>query len=321
MSAVVAQTIRFDDGIVAVDTEYTRPLQDASHLIVENGRAAFVDVGTNHSVALLLNALQQQDLDVGDVDFVFLTHIHLDHAGGAGRLMQALPNARCIVHPRGARHMAQPEKLVAGTIAVYGERRTQELYGDIVPIDASRIKQPEDGQWYSLNGRELQAFYTEGHALHHYSLHDPASHGVFTGDSFGVSYRELDTPAGACIFPSSTPTHFDPDAAHAAYDRIMVCDPQYVFLTHYSRVGHPERLAADLHDGVDAYVAMALAAKDSDDVLATLTDAMYDYLAGHARARGYDGSDDALHDILEIDTVLNAQGLHAWLQRLQKQGR
>jgi len=116
-----AQTTVLDDGIVAIDTEYARPLQDASHLIVEGGRAAFVDTGVNSSVPLLIDALAQQDLDVGDVDYVFLTHVHLDHAGGAGLLMQHLPNASCVVHRYGAPHMIDPGKLVAGAEAVYGE--------------------------------------------------------------------------------------------------------------------------------------------------------------------------------------------------------
>ena len=104
-----AQTTQVDDGIWAIDVEYIRPLLDSSHLVIEDGRAAFVDTGTNDSVPLLLDALHQQDLDVGDVDFVFLTHVHLDHAGGAGLLMQRLPHARCVLHPRGAPHMVDPE--------------------------------------------------------------------------------------------------------------------------------------------------------------------------------------------------------------------
>ena len=211
-----AQTTRLNDGITAIDTEYARPLQDASHLIVEGGRAAFVDTGTNYSVSLLLDALHQQDLNVADVDFVFLTHIHLDHAGGAGLLMQQLPNARCVVHPRGARHMMDPARLVAGTEAVYGVELTRKMYGEIKPIDESRVVIAGDEQWFDLHGRKMQTLYTEGHALHHYCLNDPISRGVFTGDSFGVSYRELDTAAGEFIFPTSTPTHFDPDAAHVS---------------------------------------------------------------------------------------------------------
>ncbi len=320
MSGRNAQTTQLNDGITAVDTEYMRPLQDASHLIVEGGRAAVVDTGTNDSVELLVDALRQQDLDGADVDYVFLTHIHLDHAGGAGLLMQALPNASCVVHPRGIAHMIDPTRLLAGTQAVYGVEKTREMYGDILPIDASRCEVAEDGQCFDLNGRKFKTMHTEGHALHHYSLHDPASQGVFTGDSFGISYRELDTAAGEFIFPTSTPTHFDPDAAHASIDLIMACNPKQLYLTHYSRVRDLKRLAADMHAGIDAYTKLALRHKEADDLQAAIQPDMSDYLKTAARAHGFKGDDDALQAILEIDIVLNTQGLVSWLQRLKKQG-
>jgi hypothetical protein len=193
------------------------------------------------------------------------------------------------------------------------------MYGDIQPIDESRCVAAADEQWFDLNGRAMQTLHTEGHALHHYSLHDPVSRGVFTGDSFGVSYRELDTAAGECIFPTSTPTHFDPDAAHVSVDRIMSCNPEQLYLTHYSRVRDLDRLAADMHKGIDAYVEMALANKDADDVLEAIQAEMDDYLISRARAHGFKGDDEALHSILEIDIELNAKGLVSWLQRLKRQ--
>jgi len=314
-----AQTTQLNDGITAIDTEYARALQDASHLIVADGRAAFVDTGTNDSVPLLIDALRQQELDVADVDYVFLTHIHLDHAGGAGLLMQELPNAECIVHPRGIAHMIDPTRLIAGTEAVYGIEETRQMYGEIQPIDEARCVAPNDEQRFDLNGRKMQVLYTEGHALHHYCLNDPASHGVFTGDSFGVSYREFDTAAGELIFPTSTPTHFDPDAAHASIDRIMACQPEQLYLTHYSRVRNLDRLAADMHAGIDAYVAMALANKEATDPQAAIEPKMSEYLKSRAREHGFKGDDDALQSILEIDIRLNTLGLVSWLQRLKKQ--
>lgn len=315
-----AQMTELNDGIVAIDTEYARPLQDASHLITEGGRAAFVDTGTNYSVPLLLDALQQRDLDVADVDFVFLTHIHLDHAGGAGLLMQELPNARCVVHPRGALHMADPTRLIAGTEAVYGVQETAEMYGVIQPIEQSRIVVAGDEQWFDLSGRKLQAFFTEGHALHHYCLNDPVSRGVFTGDSFGVSYRELDTEFGELVFPTSTPTHFDPDAAHVSVDRIMACNPKQLYLTHYSRVRDLDRLAADMHAGIDAFAEIALRNRAADDLRAAIQPEMSAHLKRLARDHGYLGDAVALQSILEIDIVLNTKGLVSWIQRLKKQG-
>lgn len=313
-----AHITALDDGIFAIDTEYTRPMQDASHLIVENGRGAFVDTGTNDSVPLLLDALQQRNLDAADVDFVFLTHVHLDHAGGAGLLMQQLPNARCVIHPRGAPHMASPEKLIKGTEGVYGVERTRELYGEIQPIDERRIVVVDDEQWIELGGRAMQALFTEGHARHHYCLNDPASHGVFTGDNFGISYRELDTANGEFIFPTSTPASFDPPEAHRSVERIMGCEPRQVYLTHYSRVTDLDRLAADMHAGIDAYEQMALACREKEERGAALEAAMYEYLSTRLIDHGFKGDDDAIWSVLEMDVQLNAAGLAAWLDRVEK---
>ena len=305
--------IQYDDGIAAIDTEYVRPLQDASHLIVEDGRAAFVDTGTNHSLPLLIDALRRRDLDVGDVDYVIVTHVHLDHAGGAGSMMQAFPNATCVVHPRGAPHMADPSRLYNATIAVYGEDLTRQMYGEIVPIDESRLHVPEDNGWIKLNGRELQFLYTEGHAKHHFCIYDPKSNGVFTGDSFGVSYRELDNENGAFIFATSTPTQFDPAEAHKAVDRIMSLAPDRLFLTHFGEVTELDKLAADMHECLDDYVAMAQENANDYNRAAAMKQAMSDYLVGRLAQHGFDGDEAAMRDVLGIDIVLNAQGLESWL--------
>ena len=315
MPGGTANTTVLEHGITAVDTEYDRPLQDASHLIVEDGRAAFVDTGVNDSVPLLLDALAQQDLAPADVDFVFVTHVHLDHAGGAGTLMQRLPNARCVLHPRGAPHMIDPTKLVAGTEAVYGKDKTREMYGEIQPIDEGRVIVAEHEQWFELNGRPLQTIYTEGHARHHYVLNDPRSRGVFTGDSFGVSYREHDTARGAIVFPTTTPVHFDPVEAHRAVDRIMALEPEQLYLTHYSRVDDLDRLAAEMHAGIDTYVAIALEYADDPDRLAALEAGLLEYYAQRLREHGYQGDRDAVASTMGIDIPLNAQGLEVWLDR------
>jgi len=310
-----AQITMLNDGIFAVDTEYARSLQDASHLIVEGGRAAFVDTGVNSSVPLLLDALAQRNLDVGDVDFVILTHVHLDHAGGAGALMQQLPNARCVVHRYGAPHMIDPARLVAGTQAVYGIEQTAATYGTIVPVDERRVVIPDDEQWFELNGRPLQTINTEGHARHHHVLHDPQSKGVFTGDSFGVSYRELDTAQGEIVFPTSTPVQFDPEQAHLSVDRIMACEPEQLYLTHYSRVRNLDRLATQMHAGLDAYVSMAKKHAQDDDLAAALRESMFGYYERRLADHGYVGDRDAMWSVLGIDVELNAQGLEVWLSK------
>ena len=229
--------------------------------------------------------------------------------------MKHLPNASCVVHPYGARHMIDPRKLVAGTEAVYGKEQTAETYGTIVPIDEKRILIPGDEQWLEVNGRQLQTIYTEGHARHHYVLNDPRSKGVFTGDSFGVSYRELDTDNGEIVFPAATPVHFDPDEAHKSVDRIMACEPECLFLTHYSKVGHLERLATEMHDGIDFYVALARQHEDDEDRSTALRDGLFEYYVERLDVHGYSGDREMIEAVMGIDVELNAQGIEFWLKR------
>lgn len=313
MPAGLARTTGLGDGITAIDTDYVRPLLDASHLIVENGRAAFVDTGVNHSVPLLLDALRRAAVDAADVDYVFLTHVHLDHAGGAGQLMRQLPNAVAVLHPKGAPHMVDPARLVQGSKAVYGDAEFTAMYGDIVPIEKQRVLVVDDGQVIELASRPLQCLFTEGHARHHYCLADPASRGVFTGDSFGISYRELDTSAGEFIYPTTTPVHFDPPEAHKAIDRIMAQDPAQLFLTHYSRVSDLGRLASDMHERIDDFVEIAMRHANDANRTGEMHNSMFDYLRGELDAHGFKGDDQRLHAIIDVDIKLNTMGLEYWL--------
>jgi hypothetical protein len=150
---------------------------------------------------------------------------------------------------------------------------------------------------------------------------DPVSKGVFTGDSFGVSYRETDTANGAIIFPTSTPIDFDPDEAHKSIERIMACKPEQVYLTHYSKVDDLQRLAADMHECIDDYVEMALANEQASDRQAALRQAMFEYMCERLEAHGFKGDRDAIKSIMQIDVELNAQGLDVWLNRRNKKNQ
>lgn len=308
----------FPGGITAIDTGYVRPRLDASHLLVRRQRAAFVDTGTSHSVSRLMAALERADIDPGDVDYILLTHIHLDHAGGAGALAQLLPNAQVVVHPRGAKHMAEPGKLIEGTKKVYGAGGFQRLYGEIVPIDPARILTVEDGDRLSLGGSTLEFLHTPGHALHHYCIVDHDTQSVFAGDTFGISYRDFDTRHGAFIFPATTPTHFDPDQAHDSIDRILAQYPQAVFLTHYSRVTELERLAEDLHGDLVAFVEIARRCADQSNRLAAIKRMMRAYLGARLDEHEFIDDEGYREYLLEMDIDLNAQGLLVWLDRQKK---
>lgn len=302
-------------GIVAIDTGFFRPRFDASHLIVERGRAAFVDAGTNHSVPALLAALAAQGLAPDDVDWVILTHVHLDHAGGAGALLERLPNARLVVHPRGARHMIDPAKLVAGAAAVYGEDEVRRTYGDLVPVPAARVVEATDGHLLDLAGRPLLCLDTPGHAYHHLCVWDARSRSAFTGDTFGLSYREFDSARGAFIVPTTTPVQFDPEALKTSIARLLALKPAAIYLTHYSRVEDVARLGRDLIEQIDAMVAIAQAHADAPERHARIVEDLAALYLSRAVAHGSALGEARMCDLLAMDLELNAQGLEVWLDR------
>lgn len=302
-------------GIHVIDTGFVRPRFDAAYLIVHNDAGAFIDCGTNHSVPRMLAALGNAGLDTSQVERLILTHVHLDHAGGAGELMAHLPNAKLVVHPRGARHMIDPSQLWAGAMAVYGEETMEKAYGRLRPVPAERVMEAPEGHVVDLRGRRLCCLDTPGHAKHHLAVHDEQANVCFTGDTFGLSYREFDTTQGAFILPTTTPVQFDPDALHASIDKLLALKPEAMYLTHFGRVENVERLASKLHAMIDAMVTIALDAKDSSDRHARLVDELTELYAARTAEHGWLGKRDELMHWLGTDIELNAQGLAVWLDR------
>ncbi|MFZ1891001.1 MAG: MBL fold metallo-hydrolase [Formosimonas sp.] len=310
----------YGHGVYCFDSGYARPELAAIYLLVENGRAAFIDTGSNASVPNAIAALQKVGLDETSVDFVILTHIHLDHAGGAGLMMQKFPNAKLVVHPRGVRHMVEPSKLVAGVTAVYGSEFVQSMYGDILPIAAERIIEAGDNFVLNLNGRELVCIETDGHARHHNCIIDKKSDGIFTGDMFGLSYRETDVDDRVFIFPTTTPSQFDPQAMRRSIDKLVGISPKYMYLTHYGRVTNVAQLSKEFLRHLSVAVDTALYVHGLNlDAAARhkrITDALHAYVLMQLRLFGCSLSDAKIHDVFEGDIALNAQGMEVWLDSL-----
>lgn len=306
-------------GIVTLDAGYLRPGLAALHLIVENGHVALVDTGVNASVPALLAFLAAQGLTPEAVDFVIVTHVHLDHAGAAGALMAACPNARLVVHPRGARHMIAPAKLVAGSVAVYGEARFLALYGEIVPVAAERVIEAHDGLRLELDGRVLTFLDTPGHARHHVCIHDARSESLFTGDTFGISYREFDVEGRPFIYPTTTPVQFEPAALHASIERLLALEPEAAFLTHYGRVDNLPVLAGALHELIDEWSELTLATPGAGSARqAALEAALAASLLSRLRAHGCTLDEARCRELLANDVHLNAQGLLVWRDQAQQ---
>ena len=311
--------IDYKNGIYAVDSDYVRPILDAIHLIEDSGEVAIVDCAHNDSWPQVSAALTRMGRRPEDVKWLILTHVHLDHAGGAGLFMSKLPNARLVVHERGARHMIDPSKLFAGVEVVYGKETAKRLYGDLLPISESRVQIGKHGDVLALGQRTLEILDTPGHARHHISIVDHAARGVFSGDTFGLSYRELDVDGKAFIFPTTTPVNFEPEAMHASIELMRSFKPAGIYLTHYSRVTEVDKLAEDLHRHIDAFVTMTNQAPgDGDARKQAIETAMTAYLLKEVRAHGCTLPDDEIKAIFATDLDLNAQGLAYWKQQEEK---
>lgn len=307
----------FEHGITAIDSLFVRPGLAAIHLLIEQGQAAIIDTGTNFSVPHVLEILHGKGLAPQSVAYVIVTHVHLDHAGGAGRMMQLFPNARLVVHPRGARHMIDPARLVAGATAVYGEAVVKKTYGEIIPVPAGRVIEAPDNFEILLHGRSLRFLDTPGHARHHFCIWDETSHSAFTGDTFGISYREFDVAGREFIFPTCTPVQFEPEAAHQSIDRIMALQPGQIYLTHYSRITQLNRLANDLHQMLDAFVTLGMQCRDAggqrhERLKAGVEEIMLRALLVH----GCQLPLEEISRLLAMDFELNAQGIGVWLDKL-----
>jgi glyoxylase-like metal-dependent hydrolase (beta-lactamase superfamily II) len=310
-----------NDDIVCIDTEQLRPGMAACYLVGDGAHHALIECGTSLSVPAVLQVLAERGVAREAVDYVIPTHVHLDHAGGAGALLRELPRARLVVHPRGARHLIDPSRLIAGATAVYGADFMRRSYGEIVPIAEQRVIVAEvaPGRDFTLalGQRMLRFIDAQGHARHHFTIWDERSGGWFTGDTFGTSYREFDHAGRSYILPTTTPVQFDPPAWQASLDRMLETAPRYMYLTHYGRVDDVPRLAGELRASLDAYVGMARAADGRPDRGAWLRQQLLAYHLDELRERQHPMAEALMRTLLAPDVEVNAQGLEDWLDRMR----
>jgi glyoxylase-like metal-dependent hydrolase (beta-lactamase superfamily II) len=310
---VTRRLIELPGNITCIDTGYIRPQLAACYLVEEDGVAGIIETGTGNSLATILAVLKLKNIPVENVHYVMPTHVHLDHAGGAGHLMQQLPNAQLVIHPRGARHMIDPGKLWQSALAVYGEQAMQRMYGELIPVDESRIIIAEDNMLLDMNGRSLLFIDTPGHARHHYSIYDERSKGFFTGDTFGMAYQELSSNGLDYIMPPATPVQFDPQAWYKTLQRYLSYEPERMYLTHYGMVENVKVLATDLQRRIEEYVTIAESCQDSSNRSEIMKAKIADATFAELRDLNCPLPIPACKGLLQMDIELNVQGLEVWL--------
>ena len=290
--------------------------------MVEGDRAAFVENNTTHSVPRLLAELERQGLSPEQVEYAIITHVHLDHAGGSSALLEHCPNATLLAHPKAARHVIQPERLIQSSRAVYGDETYEKLYGEIKPVDESRVRTMEDGAELEFGSRTLRFVHTRGHADHHFCIYDSGSEGIFTGDSFGIGYRKLQSQV-PFLYPSSTPTQFHPEEARKSVARIRGTGAKRAFLTHFGAFEDMESGERQMLAGLDHFERLlsdAVAADaEGEELQRFCEEGMRGYFQDKLVAHGLVLS-EAEWKLLNLDVGINAMGIAHAAGRLRKKG-
>jgi glyoxylase-like metal-dependent hydrolase (beta-lactamase superfamily II) len=279
---------------------------------VAGDECAFVETHTPHAVPKLLSELAARGRRVEEVRWVVVTHAHLDHASGAGALLAKCPNATLVAHPRAARHLIDPTRLVESATKVYGPERFARLYGSIDPIPRQRVLALEDGASFELGGAMLQVFHTAGHAKHHFVVDDPAIGTVFTGDTFGLVYPALQRSGIRFALASTSPTDFDPQEARKSIDKVLSLGEKAACLTHFDEIRDLDEVASQLHAWVDrseAWLERGAASDETPDAMAgRIARELREAIDADARRRGIAFTKDDW-DLLALDIELNAQGI------------
>lgn len=307
---MTAQAMEHD--IWCVETAFREEGTAACYLLRGGDDYALVDCGTGLSVQPILETLGRLGVARTAVRLILPTHVHLDHAGGAGGLLAALPSARLYAHPRGLPHLRDPGRLLAGARAVYGEEAFLRENGEILAVDPERSDPAPDGLRLLLGDRELLLIDAPGHARHHLAIWDARSRGFFTGDVFGLAYPQLAAGGRPFIVPTTTPVQFDPRAWMDSLDRMMGFAPESMYLAHYGRVCGVTTLAAELRLRIQEHAALGQQYAQEGEV--RLAERLAEALLVHYRRQGGQLDAAAFRAVLAMDLTLNAQGLCVWQQ-------
>ncbi|WP_108959779.1 MBL fold metallo-hydrolase [Leptospira ellinghausenii] len=304
---------------ITIDTEYADLKQVASaYLIEEEGYGIVVETNTTHAIPKILSVMDKQNVSPSNLDYIIVTHVHLDHAGGAWALLESCPNAVLLAHPKTAKHLIDPSLLIKSATAVYGKENFQKLYGEIKPIPKERVRVMEDGEFLDWKGHSFEFIYTKGHANHHFCIYDKKLNGVFTGDSFGISYPHLEN-GKSFIFPTTTPTDFDAKEAIHSIDLILGTGANVCYLTHFGEIQNLKQSAEDLKIGLrhsqNAILELKQVPKENRlSFMEKQVELMIKILAN----RNSVTLTEKDWSLLRLDVNLNAQGLVYAFERNEK---
>jgi len=292
-------------------------LERTGTYVIDEEELTLIETGPSPSVPYIKEGLSKLGFSLEQVKYIIVTHIHLDHAGGAGLLIQDCPNAKVVVHPKGARHLASPERLIAGAQAVYGDT-FDGLFAPIIAVPEDRLLIKEDGETLEIGENcTLKFFHTPGHANHHFSIYDPVSNGMFTGDTVGVRYAQLAHEGFGFYLPSTSPNQFNPEAMHTAIQQMKDMKLDYIYYGHYGMTANVEQALTMVANWLDVFVKEAKAVYESGESHEVLAARLNELIRAALNAQQIP-VDHPVYPIIELDTRVCSMGLLDYLQKQDK---
>jgi len=297
-------------SVITIDCNYIDKNIAAAFLMIEGEEAAFIENNTAHSVPILLSELDKNSIKKENVKYLIITHVHLDHAGGTSELLKFCPNALVLAHPKAAPHIIDPKRLIDSSISVYGKEKFYALYGDIQPVPIEKVRIMQDGEVLQFGERTLKFIYTRGHANHHFVIHDSKTNGIFTGDSFGIGYLDIQKGNKPFLFPSTTPTDFDAEEAKLSVKKIIETGADKAFLTHFGKWNNMKEGAEQLLSSIDIMESIRLNAIKSElndeELQKYCEDKVKEFIKQEVEKRNLPVS---INEFLKFDCDINAMGL------------
>lgn len=287
--------------------------------VIHDEKLTIVETSASPSIPYLLEGLKNLEIDPSEIHYIIVTHIHLDHAGGAGLLLKQCPNAKVIVHPRGFRHLIDPSRLISGARLVYGDD-FDRLYNPIYPIPEDRLIVKQDAETLQLGKRILTFYDTPGHAKHHFSIHDSLSNGIFTGDTIGIYYQDVEE--FDFFLPSTSPNQFDPDDMLHSLKKIEELNVSHIYFGHFGKSNNPSLVYSEIKKWLPVFVEIGkeIYLEHKEMTIEELTPLISEKLVGKIKAYLSEKNipnNHKVYTILKLDIDVCSMGLADYFIRIE----
>ncbi|PWA13267.1 MBL fold metallo-hydrolase [Pueribacillus theae] len=288
--------------------------------VINEEKLTLIETCASPSIPYILQGLEDLHINPEQVEYIIVTHIHLDHAGGAGLLMEKCPNAKLVVHPKGARHMADPSRLIQGAKAVYGEK-FEQFFSPILPVPEERILIKGENDTLRISDHcELLFLDTPGHANHHFSIYDPVSNGIFVGDTLGIQHTHIEEFGFKLFLPATSPNQFDPDKTLHSMEKIKKMDVERIYFGHFSVTDQVEEAYRQIEYWLPVYVNTGKEVLSEGKEMNELADRLFDKISERLINEHNVPTDHVTFEILKMDLQVFSMGVMDYLMKKEKSG-